>query len=769
MQFEYDDKGTTFYYFVLSFFAMILIPCTYYFWPDEVKKKISEEEEKRQCYCPPCCAKRDVMNRKEPRRKTMKKLTRAVLVVLWALLIAGAVKVAQFEKEYNEYNPYDVLKLEQGASSAEIKKQYRRLSLEMHPDRGGDPAEFMKVTKAYKALTNEEAKKNWDEYGNPDGPGATQFGIALPSWIVDKKNSMWVLGAYILAFIIILPIVVGTWWYRSIQYSADEVLMDTEQIYGYFFHRTPNMSVKRILMILGASFEFEKGHNNEVQERPSDNIELPQLMRELPHLNEQNKEVPLCYPYSVKARALIHAHLSRLALPPNTLLNDLELILKKCPYLLKEMMNVVSQLMVLGRSGRVAVPPRLATVENLIKVNQMMIQGVWDSKSSFLMLPHISQENLRHFNTKKRKIKTMRQFVGMPNDERRMLLRTLSDEQYQDIINACWSFPHIEFEVKIKVIDDEDSHLVTAGSIVTAKVAITRSSLGELFEDETVATINKDADKDADGEPDTETEKPTKPVWQKKFKKGKGPAKKPAKKQQPKKKKVEKVAEEKKEEETVEDEEKKTKKKKKSKPKAEGNGEEDDGNEADSEDDTQGVEDIDDEEGSDDDDENGSDEGSVSDGAADDNKDEWDELKDDELIQPDKLLEFKSKESHPVHCPYFPLEKHEYWWCYIVARKTNTLVTAPQLVTSLKEVEEVQLKFTAPEKVGTYHYQVWARSDSYIDFDVYKNFKVEVSEAKEFDPGEHWDYSSDEDGKEESGESVYETEEEDDAADDSES
>ena len=28
------------------------------------------------------------------------------------------------------------------------------------------------------------------------------------------------------------------------------------------------------------------------------------------------------------------------------------------------------------------------------------------------------------------------------------------------------------------VIDDEDSHLVTAGSIVTAKVAITRSSLG---------------------------------------------------------------------------------------------------------------------------------------------------------------------------------------------------------------------------------------------------------------------------------------------------
>ena len=42
-------------------------------------------------------------------------------------------------------------------------------------------------------------------------------------------------------------------------------------------------------------------------------------MRELPHLNEKNKEKPLCYAYSIKARALIHAHLSRLELNPNTL------------------------------------------------------------------------------------------------------------------------------------------------------------------------------------------------------------------------------------------------------------------------------------------------------------------------------------------------------------------------------------------------------------------------------------------------------------------
>lgn len=45
---------------------------------------------------------------------------------------------------------------------------------------------------AYQALTDEESRHNWEKYGNPDGPGAMSFGIALPSWIVEKENSVWV-------------------------------------------------------------------------------------------------------------------------------------------------------------------------------------------------------------------------------------------------------------------------------------------------------------------------------------------------------------------------------------------------------------------------------------------------------------------------------------------------------------------------------------------------------------------------------------------------
>ena len=145
------------------------------------------------------------------------------------------------------------------------------------------------------------------------------FGIALPAWIVEKENSIWVLGLYTLVFMIGLPTVVAIWWYRSSKFSADQVLIDTTQMYYYFFHKTPNMMYRRALMVLSASFEFEKGHNSAIVERESDNYEIPPLFKQLPNLGEKNKERPLCFIYSVKARVLLHAHLSRVPLNPDSL------------------------------------------------------------------------------------------------------------------------------------------------------------------------------------------------------------------------------------------------------------------------------------------------------------------------------------------------------------------------------------------------------------------------------------------------------------------
>lgn len=77
-----------------------------------------------------------------------------------------------------------------------------------------------------------------------------------------------------------------------------------------------------------------------------------QLLRELPNLGEKNKEQPLCRPYSIKARALLHAHLSRMRLPPETLECDRRYIVSRCPDLIVEMVNCVNQLIALAYARR---------------------------------------------------------------------------------------------------------------------------------------------------------------------------------------------------------------------------------------------------------------------------------------------------------------------------------------------------------------------------------------------------------------------------------
>lgn len=79
---------------------------------------------------------------------------------------------------------------------------------------------------------------------------------------------------------------------------------------------------------------------------------LLQLIKQIPNLHEKNRERPLCCLYSLKARALLHAHLNRIPLNPETLDKDRQYIVKKCPYLIQEMVNCVSQLILMAYARR---------------------------------------------------------------------------------------------------------------------------------------------------------------------------------------------------------------------------------------------------------------------------------------------------------------------------------------------------------------------------------------------------------------------------------
>merc|ERR1719308_721149 len=435
---------------------------------------------KETVYWEACLEKGDRMEQKDPWKKFRSRVALFLIFIGWIFFAMIIYQISQFDYEMANFDPYEILGVDISADKKTIKSQYKKLSLIYHPDKPtGNEKLFMKLRKAYDALTDETARYNWEHYGNPDGPQAMQFGIGLPSWIVEEKNSVFVLGVYALIFMIGLPVAVWYWWSRSSKYSGEQVLLDTTQLYYYFFHKTPQMILRRVLMVLAASMEFERGHNPEVVERPTDNVEIPQLMKAIPMLGINNKEKPLCYGYSVKARSLLFAHLSRIALPPNTLHQDRLFVIKKCPYLLHEMVQCVSQLILLAHAGRIGRLPSLDTIEYVMKCSPMVVQAMWEKSSPVMQLPHISEDMLKHFSTRKRNIKTLHQLARMKDEERRSLLRTLTDEQYRDVIRVLSLMPVLNIKVTTEVIDDEDQHVVTAGAIVTVTVALTRKTMGE--------------------------------------------------------------------------------------------------------------------------------------------------------------------------------------------------------------------------------------------------------------------------------------------------
>ena len=75
-------------------------------------------------------------------------------------------------------NPYDTLGVAKTASAEEIKKAYRKLAREHHPDQGGDEARFKEIQGAYDLLSDEEKRRAYDAYGSTNGRGGPDFGGA---------------------------------------------------------------------------------------------------------------------------------------------------------------------------------------------------------------------------------------------------------------------------------------------------------------------------------------------------------------------------------------------------------------------------------------------------------------------------------------------------------------------------------------------------------------------------------------------------------------
>lgn len=64
---------------------------------------------------------------------------------------------------------YEILGVEKAATAAELKKAYRKLALEFHPDRNKEKdaeAKFKEINEAYQVLSDEKKRQTYDQFGH---------------------------------------------------------------------------------------------------------------------------------------------------------------------------------------------------------------------------------------------------------------------------------------------------------------------------------------------------------------------------------------------------------------------------------------------------------------------------------------------------------------------------------------------------------------------------------------------------------------------------
>ena len=368
------------------------------------------------------------------------------------------------------YSRFPLLTGSQSATEKAIKKQYRKLTLLYHPDKvklneatnqtmDEATAIYVEISKAYKALTDEEVRNNYIQYGHPYGKQSFSIGIALPKLIITDGAGKYVLLIYGLLLGVLLPYVVGKWWYGTQRMTKEKVLVASA---GNLFREWEDgMTKGGVISTLTSGEEYKgvlKGNKAEsglgkveqaiLAEEEGSSRTTVVSTKDAEKLKDQDG-------VRRKALALLWAYLGRVKLGDVTLDDGLSQILeyRSSANFIAEKYEVAPLALALNDafvSICLAYGPVLPLLSSL-QVSQNIIQAILPDASPLLQLPHITPaiaaaiegiDSRNHF--------TVQQFMEMPEYQRRKLATdqpgVLTPKQYNEAVSVARQLPLIKVE-----------------------------------------------------------------------------------------------------------------------------------------------------------------------------------------------------------------------------------------------------------------------------------------------------------------------------------
>ncbi|KAF8837100.1 translocation protein sec63 [Paxillus ammoniavirescens] len=263
-KYHYDEAGNMAAYFLISVLAIVLVPLTLTAVASITAKR--PEETMKGCQCKPCVERRKQVIAGDKGSIFRLKSTKKTIMLLagWSIVGLLAYKVRNAESDNTTYNPFEILGISTGVTEKEIKSHFKKLSKLYHPDKVKPTVNetveeianrFVDITKAYKSLTDETIRRNYELYGHPDGRQEVSMGIALPSWIIEGKNTIWVLGLYGLLIGAVLPGMVGRWWFGSRGKTKEGVEARTAE--GFWKGVEEGSGIGDVIHVFGSAFKYE--------------------------------------------------------------------------------------------------------------------------------------------------------------------------------------------------------------------------------------------------------------------------------------------------------------------------------------------------------------------------------------------------------------------------------------------------------------------------------------------------------------------------------